>query len=212
MRMLQWLVPLLVIGWVFSGCEKKEREHLAVKVMVPDSSEQVAITAFGDSVATMLMKTLKKAVLEAMEAGGPVNAIQVCNTKALPLTRGVAGRFERPVDIKRTSTRIRNPENQPDSLEKQVLVYFEKQLRETGTLPPYVAQVIVKGDTRYYRYYKPMKVAPLCLTCHGDPKNMGEPLRETLKRLYPRDQATGYQEGDFRGVIRVEWVAAVGKN
>ncbi len=190
-----------------TGCRKTEREEVTVGVMAPDSAQLVHITQFGDSVALLLMQTLKQAVLKAMEAGGPVNAIQVCNTKALPLTRQVEEQLGRPVAVKRTSLRVRNPDNRPDSLEAMALRFFETQRHATGTLPPYFAQVIQKNRARYYRYYKPMTVAPLCLTCHGDPATMGTALRHALEQLYPDDQATGYQEGDFRGVIRVEWPA-----
>lgn len=51
-----------------------------------------------------------------------------------------------------------------------------------------------------------MKIAPLCLNCHGDKNMLSEEVSAQLANLYPEDKATGYREGDFRGVIRVSVV------
>jgi len=61
------------------------------------------------------------------------------------------------------------------------------------------------GDKLVYRYYFPLKVLKLCLTCHGTPgKDIKPEVYEAIKRKYPEDKAIGYREGDFRGVVRVE--------
>ena len=43
----------------------------------------------------------------------------------------------------------------------------------------------------------------LCLQCHGKPELMALEVKEALAEKYPGDLATGYEAGDFRGVVRV---------
>ena len=56
---------------------------------------------------------------------------------------------------------------------------------------------------RELRYLRPLRIAPPCLTCHGDPQEMGVDLVARLAELYPGDQAVGYELGDLRGAVSV---------
>ena len=38
-----------------------------------------------------------------------------------------------------------------------------------------------------------------CLKCHGPKEQILPEVRDALARDYPKDQATGFQEGDLRG-------------
>ena len=156
------------------------------------------IKDFGEDASKMLLKELKKELKTALKTKGSVGAIDVCSKKALEITQEVAEEIG-DIEIKRTSFKYRNPKNKPDKYEAEALSFFEKTLRETGKIPPYYIQKI-NGE---YRYYKPLKVQGVCLTCHGDPKNMDPKVVQKLKELYPEDKAIGYKLGDFRGVIRV---------
>jgi len=60
--------------------------------------------------------------------------------------------------------------------------------------------VVKVGDT--YRVYKPLPTGKVCLKCHGT--NIDPKIAETIKKFYPKDQATGFKEGDLRGVIVAE--------
>ena len=71
-------------------------------------------------------------------------------------------------------------------------------------MPPYYVQKFKNQGQPVYRYYKPLKVAQVCLNCHGDAKTISPAVQKKLQALYPEDRATGYKEGDFRGVIRIE--------
>jgi len=102
--------------------------------------------------------------------------------------------------VKRTSFRYRNPSNAPDEAEEMALRYFEETLAEGGQAPSSYVQKV--SDTEY-RYYQPLFVGDVCLQCHGDPAAMDPAVRETLQAEYPRDLATGYEAGDFRGLVRV---------
>jgi hypothetical protein len=38
-----------------------------------------------------------------------------------------------------------------------------------------------------------------CLMCHGP--EIAPPIAERIAKLYPDDEATGFEEGDFRGLF-----------
>jgi hypothetical protein len=167
---------------------------------IADQHEDVKeeVVEIGQKASKKLLKTLVGELKKAMKEGGPYKAVEVCSQKALKLTEKVAK--EEGVKIKRTTFKYRNPKNAPDQYEKEALEFFEKSLKEKGTLPKYYVQKVNENE---YRYYMPLKVKHVCLTCHGDPNHMDKKLLEKIKTLYPEDKATGYKEGDFRGVIRV---------
>jgi hypothetical protein len=45
----------------------------------------------------------------------------------------------------------------------------------------------------------------MCLICHGDKQTMAPSAAKILAERYPDDQARGYKEGDFRGLIRIKF-------
>jgi cytochrome c553 len=45
-----------------------------------------------------------------------------------------------------------------------------------------------------------------CLKCHGTPGvDQDASSQAKIQRLYPQDEATGYAEGDFRGLWSIRW-------
>ena len=66
---------------------------------------------------------LKSELKAAMKAGGPVNAIAVCNEKATPIAEAVAK--EKQAMVSRVSLKNRNPENVPNDWQKVVLEDFD---------------------------------------------------------------------------------------
>ncbi len=203
-----WILVFTGLIALFTACspeKQSKHDHLPKTVVETVSEREVpTIAALGDSVAKTLLQTLKTELITTIKKSGPLEAIKVCNTKALPLTQQVAHQFGAQVKIKRTSFKIRNPQNAPDSLELKALQYFAQQLETQKALPShYIQKIRTNGKVRY-RYYMPLKVAGLCVNCHGDPQHIPEKVKQELHRLYPNDKAVGYQVGDFRGVIRVE--------
>jgi len=65
-------------------------------------------------IVKQFMGKLKGELMTAMKAGGPINALQVCNTKAVVITQNVSN--EHKMDIGRTSLKLRNPINTADFL------------------------------------------------------------------------------------------------
>ena len=130
--------------------------------------------------------------------GVAANAVDFCSSSALGLTSGVAEAHG--LEIKRTSMLYRNPANAPDEDETAALKHFESALAETGELPDSWVQ---KAGREEYRFYRPLVVATPCLACHGPVGQIDPAVQAILAERYPDDLATGYEPGDFRGVICV---------
>lgn len=188
-------ITLFMIAIIFLQCTRDQ------KISQPTPVEARQVQKIGDAYAMTLLKKLKNALQTSIQTDGVENAVAVCNTKALPLTHEAESDG---VEIKRTSFEYRNPENAPDETERLALAYFEQQLQQTGNLPQNYFQKVRETDGVYYYYYKPLKMQPLCLSCHGNPQKMPAALVNRLDELYPQDKARGYNEGDFRGVVRVK--------
>jgi hypothetical protein len=190
--------PLLFLGVLWSGslllagCEQKLPE------VTPEEGEEVA--QIGEPAAAELLRTLVGRVSAAVEEGGTAHAVEFCSMDAIPLTRLVEAGLEGDLILKRTSFRYRNPDNAPDEAEELALRYFEDAILAEGRAPSHYVQRVSPEELRYY---KPLFVGEFCLQCHGDPESMVPEVRAKLQASYPGDLATGYEAGDFRGVVRV---------
>ena len=175
----------------------------------------LAQLAVGDSIATVAEKksiaqartairiyahSLKKALVKAMKKGGPVAAISLCHTEAMPITRRVS--VEQGLHLSRVSLKNRNPLNAPNKWQKAVLDAFavrKLQGEDVGSLS--YATVIKKNGVRQFRYMQAIPVKTVCLPCHG--KNIAPEIKRKLAQLYPHDRATGFDVGDIRGAFVV---------
>jgi hypothetical protein len=159
-----------------------------------------ASLAVARDAATALGQGLMKELLARLDSFGPDSALAFCADSAQALT----SRYQRAgVDVHRTSLRLRNPSNAPDSAEARVLAYLET-LKTAGTLPSEFVEVRRSGNgTRELRYFRPVTIAAGCLNCHGNVEQIKPSIRAVLVERYPNDQAVGYAEGDLRGVVAV---------
>lgn len=164
--------------------------------------QEKKIVQIGESVSKRLLKALKGELVKALKKN-PLEAIEVCSQKALPITKNVEREIDHGIKIKRTSLKYRNPANAPDEYEKEALRFFENNYKETGKIPKYYIQKVKENGKVYYRYYKPLKIIPVCLTCHGKQKYIHPDVYDKIIQIYPNDRAMGYKVGNFRGVIRV---------
>ncbi len=161
--------------------------------------------ALADSRATVgeFMQTLKQELQASMQAGGPVNAVNVCNLAAPAIANTYSAREGR--EVGRTSLRVRNPANAPLAWQRAVLESFEqrKQAGEDVTALEFHELVTTEG-VRELRYMKAIPTLQLCLACHGE--SVDSVVRTRLEELYPEDQAMGYRVGDIRGAFSVTQV------
>ncbi len=138
--------------------------------------------------------TLLPTLQSALQAGGPLNAIDVCALEAPRIAQQLSE--ESGWEVTRVSLKARNDTAVPDSWETQVLHMFD-QRQQAGEAPATlnVAET-VNGD---FRYMQAQPTAPLCLTCHGS--EVSQEVLSAIRAKYPNDLAIGYQAGQIRGAI-----------
>jgi len=136
----------------------------------------------------------------AMQAGGPVAAIGVCKTQAMPVTAKVAA--EHGMQLSRVSLKNRNPANAPNEWQAAVLQDFDRQRAAGKDITKLAWSETVNTDSgREFRFMKAIPTGELCLKCHGS--QLAPEVSQVLADLYPEDRATGYSVGDIRGAFVV---------
>jgi len=133
---------------------------------------------------------LKAALVAGLEEG-PVAAIQACRTQAPGIAAAQTGDG---VIIGRTSHQLRNPDNAPRAWMEPLLATYAEGTRTES--------VAVRIDDATIGYVEPIYVQAMCLTCHGSAVEASTLAK--IHALYPNDDATGFEEGDFRGLFWVE--------
>lgn len=170
----------------------------ALNWLTPALAEEFSVKA--RAAAAKLNATLKNRLQAAIKEQGPAGAVRVCATEARILTRQLES--ETGLKIRRTSLKVRNPEDLPDPLEQALLTRLAK-LHEAGNLPREVIVEFRGKQSRTFLFAQPIVVQPLCLTCHGDPATIPPDVREALRKTYPDDRAVGYRAGDLRGIVSI---------
>jgi hypothetical protein len=155
----------------------------------------------GRAIAAEFGLQLRTALQAAVDEGGPLAAIQVCNEAAPAIAQATAARSGAAVG--RTSLKLRNPGNAPDVHERAVLHAFAEAM-ETGPQGPPQDRIDVLDDGRV-RYMSAIVMQPPCLACHGE--SLAPQVAEAIDALYPDDEARGYRVGDLRGAFTVTWPA-----
>ncbi len=156
----------------------------------------------GKQAIMALAKTLKGELEGAMKQGGPGEAIKACNTKAAPLTESVSE--QQGWIIGRTSNKLRNQSNAPDSWEQMVLNNFQKQADAGSNIKTLAYSEIVtdKQGRKVFRMMKAIPTGEKCLACHGS--KIKPEISAQLDKLYPQDKARGFSKGDLRGAFSLQ--------
>ena len=163
----------------------------------------------GESTIQFIGTRLISEVNQVLAAKGAEEAIDVLHLKSLSLP---ATRPGKPVitAVKRTSLKVRNHANAPDSADLAALMSIEKELMD-GNNPPKVLVQHVAADgvtPEEWRVYRPISVVSACLACHGPTESLLPGVKAKLARLYPEDKAVDYAAYDWRGIIRVSLTLA----
>lgn len=185
MRLLPHLPLLLLLASpAFAG-----------EMLPPGDPDIAALEAEARGMIPGFSAELVATVRQAMQAGGPVQAIGACQLLAPEIT-GRHGKA--PWRVGRTSLRLRNPANAPDAWERQVLEQFARDFAAGRPLGELRQGAVVNGE---YRYMQAIGVGEPCLACHGG--SLAEPVRQALRERYPGDAAQGFAAGDLRGAFTV---------
>ena len=181
-------IALSIIGLGLAACQSASTDDFDQR------------TAESRAVALEFMTTLKGELQTAIKAGGPVNAIQVCNTRAPAIAAGFSE--QKGWMVARTSLKYRNPDNAPDAWERKVLEQFEER-KANGEDPKQMvyAEVAEDGGTKIFRFMKAIPTGPVCLACHGE--KIDAAVEAEIRVLYPDDQARGFNAGDIRGAFTI---------
>ena len=155
-------------------------------------------TAAAKAAIKELASSLQAELKGAMQGGGSVAAIGVCNTRAMPLTAKAAANHG--MALSRVSLKNRNPANMPNDWQTDVLEYFEQQKsagKDVKTLT--WSETVSTGVGREFRFMKAIPTGEVCLRCHG--AKLAPEVNAILSQLYPEDRATGFNQGDIRGAF-----------
>jgi hypothetical protein len=148
-----------------------------------------------------LIETMRDALLKELEKGDVLSAVSVCSELSQNIIKEKQQKYG--FYIRRISEKYRNEKNKPDKYELSFLKKLEKLSKE-GKLQDEYYEIVEEKDGKYLRYFKPILVQPMCLSCHGDLNSIPEDVRKFLKEKYPEDKAFGYNPGDFRGAVSVK--------
>ncbi len=182
--------------WVLAGAVAVLGCDRGPKRLDPVPAALEPRVAAADAAILDLKKTLSAKLMASVKSGGLENGIDACAGDARNLTAEVAGRHK--VKIGRTSHRLRNPEH--NAPRPWLGGYLEEAAKKKASeLRPAVYDL---GSS--LGVVQALPTQALCVGCHGDPSGIPPAVKQSLAKRYPQDRATGFAEGDVRGVVWVE--------
>lgn len=201
--MKKTLFILISFGILLSGCmqhqskvsqKTKTCSHVKVYTEMNDSLK-AAIMKQGEMVVHKSTIGIKTALTNALKSGGPVHALEVCNTQAIPITDSLSKALN--VNIKRLAKKNRNPENETQGSENDIYKAYVLNYLKTEVAPN---RVEINSDGHPV-YYQLIQVRNECLMCHGEvDKNITPEVAAKIKALYPNDKAVDFSNGQPRGM------------
>jgi len=178
---------VIAINLFFFSCQNKLTRE-----------EEVKFKEKGAEIAQSATEELGSNLMSKMKEGGVEAAIPFCHASALLLTGKKAKEYQ--AEIKRTSLKIRNPKNKPSEEDTEILKKFVSQVESNTVLEP----ILQKDKDKRIVFFSPIIMQKQCLACHGSP-NLELAVRtdSIIKSYYPEDQATGFKEGELRGMWKI---------
>ena len=137
---------------------------------------------------------MAKAQAKAVAASDPTRAVEYCRDEAPKLAVRFSGKG---LDVGRSSHKVRNQDNAPKEWMLPILKGYGGSSHQSPGEPVFVPI----GGGRF-GYAEPIYVEGHCTVCHGG--TMDPSIEATLKKRYPKDEATGFEFGEFRGIFWVE--------
>jgi hypothetical protein len=187
---IKFTITLLSLSTVFllASCGNSDTEEDTI------ITEPINHQAIGDSLSTISQQTLLANVAREMKSGGPVHAIDFCNLNASPLMDSLSKQYD--VEISRITAQARNPSNKASASELELL---QSMMNSNSK------DTLIHSDAST-TYYKSIKLGmSTCLKCHGTSSDTDENTLAAILERYPKDQATNYALGDFRGAWKIEF-------
>jgi len=169
----------------------------------PSSSNEITVTYANDKKfikdqgmmhISSFMETLKPTLMGLIKSDKTFKtAMGGCTSMAQGMTNDYNA-ISPDTKIRRTALKYRSPKNKPDGTDTVVM---ERFLASNNLKEPLIVEM-----PNHYRVYKALDMKQPCLACHGE--NISEDLGKMLEKSYPKDMATHFKLGEFRGVIVAE--------
>jgi hypothetical protein len=157
--------------------------------------EQQKYISKGKEIAKASFNELSSQLMAQMKEGGPAQAIPFCKEKAPVILGKLSAKYD--VTIKRSSDLLRSCKIEPTERELEIIYSYQKLISEKKELNP----VVEIDSNNKKHFYAPIKIKANCLVCHGKlNETLSVQTDSIIKSIYPFDIATGYEEGDLRGV------------
>jgi hypothetical protein len=152
----------------------------------------------GKGLAMQTKASLGKNLALAINEKGSDGAVEFCNIQAIPIIDSMSVVLN--AKIKRVSDKPRNSNSQASEVELAYINSWKVAKANGEKHPPLLSEL----DGKMVGYY-PIVTNQMCLQCHGAPeKEINTKTLSKIKKLYPTDKATGYTEGEIRGIFVVE--------
>jgi len=173
----------------------------AVLASLTAAADTMPVKKEGIKYIKMLGGALKSQLQEKMkEDKSALTAMAFCTSSANDITEKVNKKLPAYAKVRRTSLKVRNDKNNSaDATDRKVMEAYVSSI-EAKKFSPKDIKVVEVGDVT--RVYKPLLAKGVCLKCHGS--DLSPKVAEAIKSAYPNDKATGFKEGDLRGVIVAE--------
>lgn len=209
---MRHLAIIILVGLTLACSKDNTENEISVEqAALQDSLNQVAIDE--DLIRTASTKLigefsgeLRSRLVAAIKSSGPTGAINECRLAAPAVADSMS---QQGWTIRRVTDKTRNQDNRATLAEKNIMAIF------TGSIQPkrkFFGDWKTEDSVTTYTYYKPIFVKKACLQCHGDLQTLAPGVYQAVKKHYPIDKATGYKEGDLRGMFVVETVWPDGRD
>lgn len=189
---MNFVLVIIVMLFLFISCNNEKKDSIE---LTPDETKEYL--DLGEAIVKESFDSLQTNITRAIQETGIKGSLKYCNLNAYPIIYHLEKK--KNVKIRRASQKFRNPANQPDSLENSIIELYADLLNKGEKTEP-----IIRPVNKEIHYFKPIIVKDLCLNCHG---KVGEEIAEEnykiISELYPLDNATGYKQGDLRGIWHI---------
>ena len=183
------------IGCADSATQTNENQEPEVKEIVAPSKDYVAL---GKEIAQGTFKALSGKLKAQIMEGGVDQALPFCNANAIPITDSLSKVYD--AKIERVALDYRNPKNKVIGYDENVYHEYTEELGNGKMVKPKL-HTNENGQTVFYA---PIVLKSQCVVCHGTPiDEISESTLAKINELYPEDNATGFAEGDLRGLWKI---------